>query len=248
MDSQSEAKTVHLRTVPLKKKEPKIFNKGDATLEPTARLVRFLYIGNDKNVMISQRCNPISLDDLDNRLSFINEMAALRFNLPFGIIKKVMLSATLRRNDEAILAIAYCLRRVTNITAQDVPKMQSEIYKGVPELLKTDNDFFLFVSLYCKIQNKTSFGRGMKTAIRLWYEQRTAEELANIFGRNRGMYGWYDWNNVRNRDLLSTTKLIPGLIVTSFVCVTCSLTNLRKMTKRKSLLHFSRDPQQRLPN
>lgn len=191
MESQLEAKVCQLRAANLEKKEPRVFTKGEDSLEPTARLLRFLYIGNDRNVMVSQRCNPISLDDLDNRLSFIKDIAALRFSLPFGVIKRVMLSDTLRRNDEAILAIVYCLRRVTNIAADDVAKMKAEIYRGVPELLKTDTDLFLFISLNNKVYNKTGFGRGMKTAIRLWYEQRTAEELADIFGRNRGMYGWY---------------------------------------------------------
>lgn len=65
------------------------FNKGETSIEPAAKLLRFLYIGNDKNVFISQRCCPISIDDLQSRLSFINDMAASRYSLPFGIIKKV---------------------------------------------------------------------------------------------------------------------------------------------------------------
>lgn len=183
---------------PPMRKEAKDFNKGEETLEPSARLLRFLYTGNDKNVFISERCRPISIEDLD-RLNFIKDMAALRFTLPFGIIKKVMLSNTLRRNDEAILAISYCLRRVDNIEAADIAKMKADIYKGLPELLKTDADMFLFVYLSNKILSvgnpaveRTSFGRGMKKALRQFYEQRTAEELADMFGRNRGMYGWYD--------------------------------------------------------
>lgn len=180
------------------KKIPRVFNKGESTLEPTAKLLRFLYTGNEKNVIISQRNGPISTDDLDNRLSFIKEMATLRYSLPIGIIKKVVLTNTLRRNDEAILAIAFCLRRVNNIAPKEIAKMQADIYKELPDLLKTDSDFFLFVYLSNKILNdgnsneKTSFGRGMKKALRQWYDQRSAEELANIFGRNRGMYGWYD--------------------------------------------------------
>lgn len=197
-----------------KKKEPKVVNRGEATLEPTAKLLRFLYIGNDKNVFISQRCCPISIDNLDDRLNFIKDMAALRYSLPFGIIKKVMLSNTLRRNDEALLAISYCLRRVNNIAALDVVKLKTEIYKSLPELLRTDSDMFLFVHLSNKILNdvdaneKTSFGRGMKKALYQWYENRTAEELANIFGRNRGMYGWYG-SNLQNRPaFFSNKKLI----------------------------------------
>lgn len=92
------------------------------------------------------------------------------------------------------MAISYCLRRVNNIGALD-KKLKTEIYQSLPELLQTDSDLFLFVSLSNRILNdgtteKTGFGRGMKKALRQWYEQRTAEELANIFGRNRGMYGW----------------------------------------------------------
>ncbi len=188
-----------VQNVPPAPKEAKVFNCGETTMEPTAKLLRFLYIGNDKNVFISQRCAPIPIDDLDTRLSFINDMAALRFSLPFGIIKKVILSRTLRRNDEAFLAIAYCLRRVNNIGAAEVVKMRIEIYSGLPEVLKSDGDLFLFVYLSNKIltpngdetNDKASFGRGMKKALRQWYEQRTAEELADSFGRNRGMYGWY---------------------------------------------------------
>lgn len=109
-----------------------------------------------------------------------------------------MASNTLRRNDEAILAIAYCLRRINNIPPPDVPKLQAEIYRGLPELLKTDADMFLFVYLSNKIVNdgeagaseRTSFGRGMKRALCEWYEKRSALELCNIFGKNRGMYGW----------------------------------------------------------
>ncbi|XP_037037205.1 60 kDa SS-A/Ro ribonucleoprotein [Bradysia coprophila] len=230
MDSQLEVKMGQLRPAKLEKKEPKVFNKGEVTLEPTARLMRFLYIGNDRNVMVSQRCNPISLDDLDNRLSFIKDMAALRFSLPFGIIKKVMLSDTLRRNDEAILAIAYCLRRVTNIAAVDIPKMQAEIYRAVPDLLKTDSDLFLFVSLNCKVYNKTSFGRGMKTAIRLWYEQRTAKELADIFGRNRGMHGWTHCDIIRMCHLKfdeTTENDKAKVIATLFKRSTATITDLK---------------------
>lgn len=109
-----------------------------------------------------------------------------------------MVSNTLRRNDEAILAIAYCLRRIKNIPPADIPKLRAEIYKDLPELLKTDADMFLFVYLSNEIINRgevganrrTSFGRGMKKALCEWYEQRTALELSNIFGKNRGMYGW----------------------------------------------------------
>lgn len=79
-----------------KKKEKKVFINGDASLEPPASLLRFLYIGNDKNVVISKRCSPIAITNLDVRLKFINDMAGLRYSLPFGIIKKVMLSGTLR--------------------------------------------------------------------------------------------------------------------------------------------------------
>lgn len=64
-------------------------NTGETTLEPTAKLLRYLYIGNCENIFISQRCVPVSIQNLDARLNFINEMAALRFSLPFGIIKKV---------------------------------------------------------------------------------------------------------------------------------------------------------------
>lgn len=111
----------------------------------------------------------------------------------------MLTSDTLRRNDEALLAIAYCLRRVNNIPPADVAKLQSEVYKELPDLLKTDADMFLFVYLSNKILNdgesgtneRTSFGRGMKKALCQWYEQRSALELSNIFGRNRGMYGWY---------------------------------------------------------
>lgn len=180
------------------KKEPKIINKGEETIEPTAKLMRFLYIGNDKNVFISHRDVPISFDDLDDRLGFIKDMAALRFNLAFGVIKKVMLSDTLRRNNEAFLAIAYCLRRVDNIGAEEMVKMKADIYQGLPELLKTDSDLFLFVS-FCKKVSNSNFGRGMRKALSQWYRMRTAEELADMFGRNRGMHGWYDVCVFRNK-------------------------------------------------
>lgn len=70
-------------------KEPKVFNKGEATLEPTSKLLRYLYTGNDTNVFVCRRSYPIELYNLDTRLAFINDMAILRFSLPFGIIKKV---------------------------------------------------------------------------------------------------------------------------------------------------------------
>lgn len=173
---------------------------GAATLGPRAKLLRFLYIGNDKNVVISQRKHPISIDDLDNRLNFIKEMAAIQYSLPFSIIKNVMVTNTLHRNDEAILSISFCLRRVDNIKQLEVAKLRADIYKSLPELMKTDSDMFLFVYLSNKILNdvgavrneRTGFGRGMKKALRQWYEHRSAEELANVCGRNRGMYGWYD--------------------------------------------------------
>lgn len=181
---------------PPKKKERAVFNKGEATLEPATKLLRFLYIGNDTNVFISKRPCPVSMGNLDDRLSFIKDLAALSF----GIIKNVILSNTLCRNDEAFLAIAYCLRRDNNVTTLEVDKLHGDIYKSLPELLKTDSDLFLFVSLHFKSLNdvddtngRASFGRGMKKAIFQWYENRTAEELADIFGRNRGMHGWYSY-------------------------------------------------------
>lgn len=109
----------------------------------------------------------------------------------------MLTSNTLRRNDEAILTIAYCLRRVNNITAVNIVNMKMEIYSSLSEVLKTDSDLFLFVSLYVKIssdaghdEDRKSFGRGMKRALFKWYDQKTALELANMFGRNRGMHGW----------------------------------------------------------
>lgn len=216
-------------------KEQKVVNRGEPTLEPTTKLLRFLYVGNDKNVLISQRCCPISIENLDDRLNFIKEMAALRYSLPFGIIKKVMLSNTLRRNDEALLAISYCLRRVNNIAALEVVKLQTEIYKSLSELLKTDSDMFLFVYLSNKILNvdaneKTSFGRGMKKALCNWYENRTAEELADIFGRNRGMHGWYMVLSFISSSIFFK-KNISGLIAILSACATSNSDPLKRVTK-----------------
>lgn len=179
------------------KKKQKLFNQGETTMGATDKLCRFLHTGDCRNVVICQRSQSISIEDLDERLNFIKDLAALDCYLPEHIIRRAVLSDTLRRNDEALLAIAFCLRRVNNIEAKDVRKMRTEIYKNLPKLLKTDSDLFLFVDLSNKLlvdvdsTRKTGFGRGMKKALRQWYENRTTIELVNIFGRNRGMYGWY---------------------------------------------------------
>lgn len=71
------------------KKEPKVINKGEAALDPTERLRRFIYIGNDTNVYINQRCVPISLANVNIRLKCIDDLAASNYNEPFHIIKEV---------------------------------------------------------------------------------------------------------------------------------------------------------------
>lgn len=187
MESGSEDRG--LRGPSERKKDPRVFNKGDTLLDPSAKLLRFLHVGNDKNVLVCQRSHDISIDDLDNRLGFIKEMVAVDIHSPFTLIRNAVLGNKLRRNDEALLAVVYCLRCVDNIAPERIVEMKVEIYQGVPEILRTDADLFLFVFLYKKV-SQTNFGRGMKKALGLWYHMRTAEELAEIFGRNRGMYGW----------------------------------------------------------
>ncbi|KAJ6634946.1 RNA-binding protein RO60 [Pseudolycoriella hygida] len=193
---------------------------GETTLEASSKLLRYLYIGNDINVIISQRYRQVDLRDLDVRLEFINELAALRPNLPFQFIKRIMLSNTLWRKDEAILALAYCLRRLTTVVPEEYIKLKTEIYNSLHLLLKTDSDLFLFVYLSQKIltdvNGRKSFGRGMKRALFRWYEKKSPEELAEMFGRNRGMYGWTHANIIYLCHMKFGTDAKSQLISTLF--------------------------------
>lgn len=92
------------------------------------------------------------------------------------------------RNDEAIIALAFCVRRVSGDAGV---KLRGEVYNAINDIILTDNDLFLFVNWSNKLAAPhKGFGRGMRKAIAKWYEAKTSLELANFFGKNRNLYGW----------------------------------------------------------
>lgn len=102
---------------------------------------------------------------------------------------KVLESDCLQRRDECLLALAYCVRRIPNEI------LHTAVYTALIDLLVTDDDLFKFVDFYITLAAtgsvaSKSFGKGMRRMVNGWYKRHTAMELANMFGRHRGLHRW----------------------------------------------------------
>lgn len=51
-------------------------------------------------------------------------------------------------------------------------------------------EFFLFIHYVFKFQDTKGFGRGLKSCIAKWYNNKTCIQLANLIGGNRKLYTW----------------------------------------------------------
>lgn len=73
-----------------------------------------------------------------------------------------------------------CLFETTN------EELQKEIRKNFCDLLCTSEHLLLFIFFYSQRKNgKLSFARGMRVALGRWYEQKSANELVELFHTNR---------------------------------------------------------------
>lgn len=105
------------------------------------------------------------------------------------------------RPDEALVALAYCVRQAEN------EKLRVQAYSVAAQIIKDQADFLLFVKYCADINaklhgnNRKGFGSGLRKMVGKWYGQYTPLELANIFGEHRGQHKW------THRDLWSLAHL-----------------------------------------
>lgn len=127
-----------------------------------------------------------------------------------------MANTTLTHKTYCLMALAYCVRRVNN------EKLREAVYKALPQLLVTDKDLFQFIDYATMLivngagtstvatapvaSRAKGFGKGMRKALTQWYLQRSALDLVNMTGRNRGLNRW------THKDLIimSHVKFIEG--------------------------------------
>lgn len=96
-------------------------------------------------------------------------------------------SDSLAQRNEAMFALAHCVRRVTN-----QEKLCAEVYKQFQDLVKSDEDFLQFISFFELLNDSESkgFGRGMRKCIANWYSSKSTAELVKIFTNHRRQNGW----------------------------------------------------------
>ncbi|CAO1441761.1 unnamed protein product [Diamesa serratosioi] len=102
----------------------------------------------------------------------------------FRVVKRAIQSGLLRRMDESLLILAYCLREEKN----DI--LRHEIYDSLDKILSTPTLLMKFFSYFSKMLNKKLvLNHGMKRVLTKWYFSKSASELVDIFATNKKFYG-----------------------------------------------------------
>lgn len=77
------------------------------------------------------------------------------------------------------------------------------------------DEFFLFIHYVFKFQETKGFGRGLKSCIATWYNNKTCIQLANLIGGNRRLYKWSHVDLIKmshyKTDDLDRSKMIDSL-------------------------------------
>lgn len=119
--------------------------------------------------------------------------------------EQVYQSNCLLRTNEAMLALAYCVRQ------NQIMELRTLAYQEALTLIDHQADFLMFMK-YC-VQLKAAlngnnarrrgFGRPMRKLVSKWYGKYTNIELANMFGEHRGLSSW------THKDVMALAHLNP---------------------------------------
>ncbi|XP_055695450.1 RNA-binding protein RO60-like isoform X1 [Lutzomyia longipalpis] len=165
-----------------------ILNHTEVNKMSSMQLLRYLHIGTTGMCYVATEKKPSvrELCRVPDELECLKTLAeGENHRLVTLTIKKAMDSAYLRRSNETIICIAYCLHLVKNKELRDA------IHQMLPDLLVTQDDLLLF-AFYNKFYsiNRTGYGRGLRNAITKWYNLRTTEDLCDMMARRSVINKW----------------------------------------------------------
>lgn len=89
-----------------------------------------------------------------------------------------------------MMALAYYATHVKLPNQKDEDSIRQEIFEIVPSLAKSPSDLFLFIEYRKQFSEGHGFSRGTRSAIKKWYETKSALELAELLGKNRSHHKW----------------------------------------------------------
>ncbi|XP_055301999.1 uncharacterized protein LOC129568332 [Sitodiplosis mosellana] len=163
-------------------------NTNQEPLTPITMLLRFLYTGtSDGSIPVKIATN---LENIENTLSCVIDMATQRALLPVSTIRKVYQGKMYIRVDEVLIALAYCAKQ----THSEELRMLAN--NEALTLISDQDDFLLFISYCAKISTvlrgpqHLNFGHGMCRLVEKWYGKFSNLDLANMFGEHRSLHGW----------------------------------------------------------
>ncbi|GAB0092977.1 hypothetical protein DMENIID0001_080290 [Sergentomyia squamirostris] len=151
-------------------------------------LLRFLHTGNMEPCYVAskKKTSVRELCRIPENLECLKTLASSEQHRMVTLtIKKALDSPCLRRKDEALICIVYCLHLVNN------QELRNAIHHMLPDILVTQQDLFLF-AYYNKFYSltRTGYGRGLRNAISKWYNLRTPEELVDMMGSRHVFHKW----------------------------------------------------------
>lgn len=151
-------------------------------------LLRFLHMGSTDQCYVASEKKPTvrELCRLPDQLECLKTLATGdNHRLVTLTIKKAIDCADLRRKNETLICIVYCLHLVKN---QD---LRNAIYQMLPDILVAQDDLLLF-AYYNKFYSldRTGYGRGLRNAIAKWYNLKTPEELCDMIARQSVINKW----------------------------------------------------------
>lgn len=89
-----------------------------------------------------------------------------------------------------MMALAYYATHVKLPNQIDEDSIRQEIFEVIPSLAKSPSDLFLFIDYRKQFSEGHGFSRGTRSAIKKWYESKSALELAEMLGKNRSHHKW----------------------------------------------------------
>lgn len=178
-------------------------------MDPQNALMRFLYLGTTAPYYIRPKHNaPVQFptEDVFNTLFELTEPEVI-----INLVKKAVQSKCLPRFNETAYFLAYCCKK------SGKEKLITAVYAAVPEIFPAMDEFFMFLHYIfkCQDENRKGFGRGLKSCIATWYNNKTCIQLANLIGGNRKLFKWSHCDLIKmshyKTDDLDRARIIDSL-------------------------------------
>ena len=183
-------RTPQNRPIPGREKEMKENNAGGYVFKigDWERLSRFLIIGSVGGTYYVTQ-NALSMDNIGSIKACIKEDGV-------QVVKelvKVSDQGLALRNDPALFVLALC-------ASADDSTVRTNALDNLPKVARTATHLFIFISYITKMRG---WGRGLKTAVANWYQNRRGPNLAYQIVKYRNREGY------THRDVLRLTKPVP---------------------------------------